>query len=145
MDRYSGLHRLASTWMPRNYQLGSEFPHEGFVQAALERYFADLGFGVDVDGHADLVCAHSGSGERWLVEAKGVTSSVGLDFRTGLGQLVQRMTNGSVKYGVGIPDTKQFLAQCRLVSDWTRMRLGLYWFVVAEDGSVRRYGPDEAL
>lgn len=67
--------------MARKYQLGIEFPHEGFVQSALEQYFTDLGFDIDLRGHADLVCAHSESGERWLVEAKGVTSDVGLDFR----------------------------------------------------------------
>ncbi|MCI0575046.1 MAG: hypothetical protein L0331_02425, partial [Chloroflexi bacterium] len=65
-----------------NYSRGSEFPHEEFVQRAIESYFSALCFKEEVGGHADLVCANSETGERWLVEAKGLTTQVGLDFRT---------------------------------------------------------------
>ena len=115
------------------------------MQAALERYFGELGFEVDVEGDADLICAHSGSNQRWLVEAKGVTSQIGLDFRTALGQLVQRMSDASVSYGIGLPVSDQFLAQCRKVSPWLRTQLQLHWFLVNEDGSVKRVDPGEEI
>ena len=118
------------------------FPHEGFVQSTIEEYFKQRGFMLDVETHADLVCAHL---ERWLIEAKGVTSEVGLDFRTGLGQLLQRMTDQSVQYAMAVPDVEVFLGQCRLVSAWVRERLGLHWLIVGENGSVRKVAPSELI
>ena len=115
------------------------------MQAAIEAHFTKLGFIFDTQTHADLMCAHSASGERWLVEAKGVTSALGLDFRTGLGQLLSRMTDGSVKYGLAVPEVERFLNQCRPVSTWTRDRLGLHWLIVSQDGSVRVVAPSESL
>src|SRR5436309_15921785 len=67
------------------YQLGDEFPREGFVQAALEQHFAACER-VEA-GWADLACVDE-NGVRWVIEAKGETSDTGLDFRTGLGQLL---------------------------------------------------------
>jgi hypothetical protein len=131
--------------MRKVYKLGDKFPYEGFVQTAIEKHFRNLGFVVEVDTHADLVCADSKTGERWVVEAKGVTSEVGLDFRTGLGQLLQRMTDSSVKYGMAVPEVDRFLNQCRLVGDWARKQLGLHWLVVSQDGVVRAVAPDETL
>jgi hypothetical protein len=129
----------------KTYRLGAKFPHEGYVQSAIEAHFLGLGFTIDTNSDADLLCAHSETGERWLVEAKGVTSAIGLDFRTGLGQLVQRMTDASVKYGIAVPEVERFLSQCRPVSSWVRERLGLHWLLVSEDGSVRRVAPSETL
>lgn len=40
-------------------------------------------------------------GRRWLIEAKGQTSGVGLDFRTGLGQLVQGALDEGLGAGAG--------------------------------------------
>jgi hypothetical protein len=68
------------------FPLGVEFPREGFVQGAVERHFASC-TRVTV-GHADFACTDD-AGRRWLIEAKGETTDVGLDFRTGLGQLLQ--------------------------------------------------------
>jgi hypothetical protein len=73
-----------------------EFPNEGFVQRAIETFFEGQGYCRKVAKDTDLVCERAG--ERWAIEAKGVTASVGLDFRTGLGQLVQRMDDAGTKY-----------------------------------------------
>lgn len=125
------------------YLRGGDFPHEGFVQRAIEGYFSGLCFKAETGGHADLVCAHSETGERWLVEAKGLTKAVGLDFRTGLGQLVQRMADESCNYAVAVPDIPQFVKQCRAVSTGVRRKLRIHWLLVGPDGSVRRVDPED--
>lgn len=129
----------------KSFKLGIEFPREGFVQLAMEAYFQRRGFAVTTDTDADLVCSHRETDERWLVEAKGVTTAIGLDFRTGLGQLLQRMQDESVKYGVAVPSNKLFLNQCRRLSIWVRQRLGLYLFIVAPDGAIRVVAPADEL
>jgi hypothetical protein len=50
------------------YRLGSDFPREGFVQAALEQHFADCQ--RHAVGHADFACTDA-DGRQWLIEAKG--------------------------------------------------------------------------
>jgi D-alanyl-D-alanine dipeptidase len=85
-----GNEAIAPAVVSRRYRLGNEFPAEGFVQQALEQYFRTLGFQLDLQTHADLFARHPNSGERWVVEAKGRTSDIGLDLRTGLGQLLRR-------------------------------------------------------
>lgn len=129
----------------RAFKRGDEFPNEGFVQLALERYFAERGFKQLPGGHADLVCEESASAERWLIEAKGLTSEVGLDFRTGLGQLIQRMQQATTRYGLGVPDLPQFRSQCAQVPQRVRELLGIHWLLVDHQGKVRVLTPSELL
>lgn len=123
---------------------GLDFPHEGFVQKALEEHFGRLGFSLDPTGHADIQCRHPSTGEQWLVEAKGLTSAVGLDFRTGLGQLIQRMEDQKTKYALAVPDIPGFVAQCKSVPTWVRSALGIHWLLVAKDGGVRVLPPSDS-
>jgi hypothetical protein len=127
------------------FQRGADFPHEGFVQRAIESHFSRLGFVLECETLADLVCVHEHTAERWLIEAKGATSSIGLDFRTGLGQLIQRMTDPSTKYALAIPYDERFLAQCGLVTARVREAIGLYWLIVKPDGSVATIPPDQTV
>lgn len=122
---------------PEVFELGTEFPSEGFVQRAVEEHFARLGFKTVPHGYVDYYGTDPNTGDTWLVEAKGKTSQVGLDFRTGIGQLVQQMKGESVKYGLAIPNTAQFINQCNRVSEWVREKLGLYWLIVEKDGSIQ--------
>jgi hypothetical protein len=122
-----------------HHRLGDEFPHEGFVQRALERHFANCS--ISAAGTADYACIDERTGERWIIEAKGKTSQVGLDFRTGIGQLVQGMTEQGWRYGLAVPDTPQFVAQMQRVQPWVRDALGLSWLIVSEDGSIRVEAP----
>ena len=124
---------------------GMEFPNEGFVQQAIEAHFNQLGFEVEPATHADLVVAHPQTGERWIVEAKGKTTSVGLDFNTGIGQIVQRMLNRGDKFGLAVPEIPQFVTQCRRIPGWVRQALGLHWFLVDRSGTVRRCSPDKEV
>jgi hypothetical protein len=125
------------------FQLGEEFPHEGFVQAAINRHFSSLGFVAEEKGYPDLRCTHQVTKEQWHIEAKGETVDVGLDIRTGLGQLLQGMTNESIKYALAVPETDKFLKQLRRVPGWARQRLNLHWIIVRADGSMRIVSPDE--
>ena len=129
----------------RTYFRGTDFPHEGFVQLAIESRFAALGFTTVPAGHADFACVSPTTGESWVVEAKGKTLAIGLDFRTGLGQLLQQMNEESTRYGLALPEIPQFIAQCRKVSPWVRSRIGIHWLLVSEDGTVRIVAPDQAL
>lgn len=122
--------------MARLYKRGTEFPHEGFVQQAIERYFEQAGYVLDVSTHVDLLCTHASSGDAWHIEAKGMTTAIGLDFRTCLGQLLQRMNQLNVRHGLALPDLPQYRTQTDQVSPWVRERLGLHWLFVASDGTV---------
>lgn len=114
-----------------------EFPHEGFVQLSIESHFRSAGFILTTDGRVDLLCSHPETGETWHVEAKGVTTQVGLDFRTGIGQLVQGMCNEESNHGIAVPDTPAFRAQVAKFSPWVVARLGIHWLFVSQDGAVR--------
>jgi len=130
--------------MSRSYKRGLEFPHEGFVQLSLEEHFRSAGFLLTTDSRVDLICSHPDTGESWHIEAKGVTSQVGLDFRTGLGQLVQAMHSQDMKHGIALPDTPAFQAQVAKLSAWVVALLRIHWLFVAQDGSVRVIAPGGA-
>jgi hypothetical protein len=120
------------------YQLGDEFPREGFVQAAIEQHF---GACERVEaGWADLACVDE-NGLRWVIEAKGETSDTGLDFRTGLGQLLQGMQGPEARYALAMPDTLKFARQRERVSGRVRTALGLNWILVDEHGAVTIVAP----
>jgi hypothetical protein len=97
--------------MGRQFKRGCEFPNEGFVQAAIERHFEEAGYMLDTSTHVDLLCTHPTTKNAWHIEAKGKTTAIGLDFRTCLGQLLQRMSQRHVKHGIALPDMPQYRAQ----------------------------------
>ena len=123
-----------------DFPLGSDFPREGFVQRAIERHFASCARAVA--GHADFACTDE-RGRRWLVEAKGETSDVGLDFRTGLGQLPQGASEPGWTPALAMPDTPKFERQRSRTPEWVRDALGLHWLVVGRDGHVAVVSPKE--
>ncbi|MHB9130423.1 MAG: hypothetical protein ACYDBB_04940 [Armatimonadota bacterium] len=127
---------------PSNYARGMEFPNEGFVQQAIERYFTSRGYLIENSGFADLCCRHPVTHERWVVEAKGETKEIGLDFRTGLGQLIQRMDDPVTHYAIATPDIPQYRKQCERVQIWVRQALHLYWLFVTEEGDVMQSPPE---
>src|SRR3954471_8979077 len=98
-----------------HYRLGTDFPREGFVQAALEQHFADCQ--KHAIGHADFACSDE-YGRRWLIEAKGERSDVGLDFRTGLGHVLQGTPSPEWTPALAMPDTPKFANQRARTPDW---------------------------
>lgn len=129
----------------RGYKRGSAFLNEAFVQAAIEKHFCSSGYERVIATHSDYACQHPSTGDRWVIEAKGATSAIGLDFRTGLGQLVQRASEPTVRYVLAVPNIPKVLSQCSQVSTWVRESLGIHWLIVSEDGSIRTVSPKEQL
>ncbi len=64
--------------MSRYFKNGTAFPSEGFVQQAIEAYFAHLGYSLHTDTDVDLICTASDGRASWHIEAKGKTRQVGL-------------------------------------------------------------------
>ena len=131
--------------MAKSHQKPNKFPYEAFVQQSIERHFRELGFEIQEHPQIDLVCHHPGTDERWHVEAKGHTQASGLDFRTGIGQLIQRMDSREKRYGLAIPDTPQFREQIKQVRPWVRKSLNLHWLLVDKHGEVRTVRPCDDL
>jgi hypothetical protein len=102
----------------------------------LERHFLALGFKIEPSSHIDLICVHPISGVRWQIEAKGKTAAMGLDFRTALGQLIQRMTDPQSIHAIAVPDMLEYQRQIALVSPWVVEALKLRWLVVDAEGKV---------
>ncbi len=125
------------------FKRGLDFPNEGFVQQAIEAHFAVLGFTRKRERHADYAGHHLETGEKWLIEAKGMTAAVGLDFRTGIGQILQGMSDEKSNHGLAVPDLPQFHRQVNAVPPWVRSVLRLHWLFVRADGSVYVDSPDQ--
>lgn len=128
--------------MSRQFKNGTAFPSEGFVQQAIEAYFTHLGYSLHTDTDVDLICTASDGRASWHIEAKGKTQQVGLDFRTCLGQLLQRMHLPHAKHGVAVPDIDVYHRQIAKVSPWVIAALGLHWLLVDAAGSVTIIVPD---
>lgn len=111
------------------------------MQLAIERHFEQAGYILDTSTHVDLLCSHSATGDAWHIEAKGKTAAIGLDFRTCLGQLLQRMNQPHVRHGIALPDMPAYRAQTSQVSSWVVERLALHWLFVDADGGVEIVEP----
>jgi hypothetical protein len=122
-----------------------EFPNESFIQEKIEEYFLSRNFELLDPGYADLKCLDKNSQNIWVVEAKGKTAQMGLDFRTCLGQLLQRMEDPDWVYAIAIPDLPQYRKQCQQVPGWVRRLIKLNWIFVTEDGSVSVFSSEQNL
>ena len=132
--------------MAGKYKNGLDFPNEGFVQVAIERYFDECGYIVQNLTNADLDTVHPSSKDRWIIEAKGDTkSNAGLDFKTGLGQLLTRMDDPDSKYAIAVPYTQKFCQLCGKVPKRVRELLNIYWLFVSESGEVYQCSPIETV
>ena len=127
------------------YKRGLEYPNEGFVQNAIEAYFMNLGYTPLSEKYTDYVCIHPETSEKWSIEVKGETKAIGLDFRTCLGQLLQRMSTKEVYYGVAIQDMPAYRQQASQVQPWIRKSLNLHWLYISADEKVDIIGPDDEV
>ncbi|MBR1172979.1 hypothetical protein JQ617_03340 [Bradyrhizobium sp. KB893862 SZCCT0404] len=123
---------------PSDYRGKTDFPNEAFVQQAVEQWLTRDGFRVFRDRLVDVKASRDSGGEPkvWHIEAKGKTSAVGLDFRTGVGQLVQRMKDRAHQYGIAIPDIPEFRKQTDQFAPWVLSKLQIHWIWVSKDGTV---------
>lgn len=127
------------------FKRGTDFPNEGFVDAAVHRWAVSLGCSglVRAEGYGrqpDLVAVRA-NGRRLVIEAKGRTTSIGVDFNTGLGQLLKHMDAEPADYAIAVPDIPAFHTQLALVPDRVRRLLRMSWLIVDAKGQVREVPP----
>ena len=119
---------------PCDYIGKPDFPYETFVEKAVKQHLVDDGFEIIPHRFIDVIAVKDNVA--WHIEAKGKTSASGLDFRTGIGQLLQRMADPMYQYGIAIPNTAQFQRQAAAFAPWVLAKLKLHWIWVSENGSV---------
>lgn len=132
------------------YPHGDIFPSEGFVQKTVEAYFINKGFNkVKNSDGADFECIDS-KGNGWLIEAKGDTgSNVGTDFKTGLGQIIQKMKDEEAtkkyRYGIAVPKIKSFIKQVKMIKKWTRTAINLHILLININAEIEIIDPSEKI
>lgn len=136
------------------------YPNEGFIEDMLDKNFCgkrmskqeiEARFRDEKERgnylrNADRV--YRKGDDIWIIEAKGETSQIGLDFRTGLGQLLHKMgekRNPKIKYALAFPNEVRFHNQAKMVAQRIRKALNLHFIVVDENGDVRVIEPEEDL
>ena len=116
---------------------------EDEVQEVLEEYFTNQGYRcVHEKQGVDLIATHRVK-ETWVIEAKGDTSSIRVDFCTCAGQLLGRIKEPGCNYGIAVPHTKQYINQARQLSNYVRRQLNIYIIYVNEAKEVQIEAPDE--
>jgi hypothetical protein len=119
------------------------YPYEAFVQESIEKYFLCLGYQLKTKEQVDLI-ADKGN-ERWVIEAKGLTSAVGTDFNTCLGQLVKSIKDENTIYAIAIPKHAKYKRQCELISDYFRKLIGLHILLVDETSNIKVIFPSDSF
>ncbi len=120
-----------------------EFPNEAFVQKAIEQYFTANGYEIDGAGQIDLKAWKNK--EDWVIEAKGITKAIRVDFNTCMGQLIGHIDNENTKYAIALPRTEEYIYQCKNLPDFIRRRLGLHIIFVDGSGKVNITYPGESI
>ncbi|PPK77524.1 hypothetical protein BXY41_11663 [Lacrimispora xylanisolvens] len=120
--------------MNKYFKKDNSYPNEAFIQFSIEKYFNDLGYEIDTLNQVDLIARKND--ECWIVEAKGITSSVGLDFNTCLGQLIKSMKNDLSIYSIAVPKHIKYKRQCKLIPDYFRQLIKLHILLIDEKGDV---------
>ncbi|SHL55523.1 hypothetical protein SAMN02745136_05167 [Anaerocolumna jejuensis DSM 15929] len=127
--------------MSKYYKKDNCFPNEIFIQEAIEHYFLGYDFIINASGHVDLIAEKEN--EKWIIEAKGLTSSVGVDFNTCLGQLIKSMKDSKTIYAIAVPKIDSYKRQCEMISDYFRKLVGLHILVVDRTGNVSLILPNQ--
>ena len=127
----------------------------GFTEAEAERilvqYLKDNGYNIrrqvrEASGIIDIVA--NGPSGNWSIEVKGEDrggyTSAEMNFQMGLGQLMSRMKQYEVKYGLAFPLTEDFIRVLRKYRDSHAFeKLGIYIIPVKKDGSCRLVSPSD--
>jgi hypothetical protein len=130
--------------MKKSFHKPCVFPNEAFVQQALETHFESAGYQIDAEEQIDLV-AWKSEKDKWMIEAKGHTSSDRVDFNTGLGQLIGHMENDTDKYALAIPRVAPCIKQSQNLSAYIRAKLQLIIIIVNQDGHLEFFRPDQTI
>jgi len=119
-----------------------DFPFEAFVERKVSDYFLSRGFQIlDEIPYLDLHFKLIDNEEEWKIECKGETSSINVDFNTGLGQILKKMEDENSMYALALPDTPSFRKQVEQVPNQVLKKLNLHWIWVNEKGEVKIENP----
>lgn len=113
------------------------FPIEDFVVQSVDDWLVQNGYRDTVHarrGHQDPDLIAVSEREALVIEAKGHTGGIDLDYNTGLGQLIKHMDSEEAVYAIAVPDSPQFRAQLEKVRDLARKRLLMKWLLSPEAG-----------
>lgn len=123
------------------FKKAKEYPNEAFIQEAIENYFSNKGFVIEKDGQIDLIAKKND--EKWIVEAKGITSQITVDFNTCIGQLVKSMASPAWNYAIAIPCEDKYKVQCVKLPEYFRKNNNLYFIIVNENGQIKIIMPTD--
>jgi len=121
------------------------FPAEDAVVTAVHAWLAAKGCTFERRGYIDIVAREAETNRLWVIEAKGKTIQSGLDFRTGLGQILIAMHDDGALYAVAVPATPDYRRLCGCIDDYVRRALGLHWLLVNREGHVWLVEPTAPL
>lgn len=125
------------------FKKAKTYPHEAFIQEVIEHYFSIEGFATEKDSQIDLVAEKDD--EKWIVEAKGSTSQITVDFNTCIGQLAKSMASPFIKYAIAIPYDEKYKYQCIRLPDYFRENNNLHIIVIDGNGQVQIIKPTENI
>lgn len=130
----------------------TDFPNEGFVDAAVCRWATQQGLadlvrpptgGGPLEGYGrypDLVAVRP-DGRGLVVEVMGGKTAADVDFTEALGQLLKYMDAELADYAIAVPDIPAFHTLVALVPDRVRRLLRMSWLIVDASGQVREIPP----
>ena len=119
------------------------YPNEAFIQEAIEKYFLNNGFTVEKDGQIDLIAEKANV--KWIVEAKGATSQITVDFNTCIGQLVKSMTTPLTNYAIALPNEEKYKNQSMKLPDYFRVNNNLHIIIVDKNAQIHIIKPNEDI
>ena len=129
--------------MDKYFKKENVYPNEALVQEAIELYFSGKGYVIKTKEQVDLIAEKQD--EKWIIKAKGMTSAVGTDFNTCLGQLIKNMTSEEQIYAIAIPSHLQYRRQCELLPSYFRELVKLRILLIDESGEVCVIEPHESI
>lgn len=83
--------------------------------------------GVDIDAQR--------GGSRWIIEVKGQKAE-DLDYQTGLGQILEQMSDSRTKYSIALPDMPKYRRLWGRLPELAKSRTQISALFVSERGTV---------
>ncbi len=127
----------------KHFKKEKVYPNEAYIQEAIENFFTQEGFIIDAEGQIDLIAEKND--DKWIIEAKGMTSQITVDFNTCIGQLAKSMKSDSYNYGIALPYEDKYKKQCLKLPKYFREKNNLSIIVVNEKQEVIIIGPAESI
>jgi len=125
------------------YKKEKVYPNEAFIQSAIEKYFLAEGYKIEKDDQIDLVAEKLN--DKWVIEAKGVTSQITVDFNTCIGQLVKSMVSPLIKYAIALPNEIKYKYQSQRLPDYFRVKNDVHIIVVDERAQIQIIYPSDVI